>query len=173
MKASALLIGAVSVVAFAACASNDPAPRDMTRMEARPAPITSPTAEQIPPRQVVRSEAPHPPTARVATPAGEQMNLAHMIGSKVKNPAGQTIGEVESVLLDRSGRVETVIVSVGGFLGFGAREVALDWDDVKIADGGRLVSVDMTEMQLKQMPEYRASSTTATRTAIPEPRISD
>src|SRR5687768_17426434 len=162
MKLTSVLIGAASVAALAACANNEP--REVARTEARPAPITSPTARDIPPRETPRTEtarvapAPRPATAPAATgPMPGEMNLATLIGTDVKNSKGETIGEIDDVVLDRAGRVDTVVVSVGGFMGVGGRDVAMKWADFKSIDAGKQVIVDMTEMQLKQMPEYRAA----------------
>ena len=40
-----------------------------------------------------------------------------LIGAKVRNAAKETVGSVEDVYLDASGAVDSVVVSVGGFLG--------------------------------------------------------
>ena len=36
----------------------------------------------------------------------------------------QKIGDVSDILFDKSGKVEAFVISVGGFLGVGAKEVA-------------------------------------------------
>lgn len=169
MNLRAVLITAASVAALAACASNEPTRRDVSRMEPRPAPITSPTARELP------AQAPRTETARVAPradargpviagPMGSEMNLAALIGTDVKDPAGQTIGEIENVLLDRNGRVDSVIVTTGGFMGFGGRDVELRWNDLKTIDAGREVRVEMTAMQLRQRPEYLPNAAGAAMT---------
>ena len=164
MKLNAVLIGAASVAALAACANNQP--REAARMEEpRPAPITSPTAKEIPPRATQRTETARvAPTPRATGPMAHEVNLATLIGTDVKDPAGQTIGEIDDVLLDSGGRVEAVIVTVGGFMGFGGRDVEVRWSDLKSVDAGNEVKVEMTAMQLRQRPEYRpdASGTTTT-----------
>lgn len=159
MNLRAVLITAASVAALAACAGNDSAPREVSRMEPRPAPITSPTARELP------AQAPRTETAQIAPradertpvvtgPMGSELNLAALIGTDVKDPAGQTIGEIENVVLDRNGRVDSVIVTTGGFMGIGGRDVELRWSDLKTIDAGNEVRVEMTAMQLRQRPEY-------------------
>ena len=37
----------------------------------------------------------------------------------------QKIGDVTDILFDKNGKIEAYIVSVGGFLGIGAKDVAL------------------------------------------------
>ncbi|MCA0201266.1 MAG: PRC-barrel domain-containing protein [Proteobacteria bacterium] len=180
MRLTSLLIGAASTAALAACAVNEPTPRSTARVEPRPAPITSPAARQLPPRGTTRTETARvipAPRAATTTPApvvtgpmAGEMNIARLIGTDVKDPAGQTIGEIENVLLDGTGRVGSVVVTVGSFLGFGGRDVELRWADLKSIDAGNEVRVDMTAMQLRQRPEWRpnASGTTATSGTAPE-----
>ena len=86
-----------------------------------------------------------------------QAQAQELIGADVKNAQNETIGEIESVHLDQSGTVSNVIVSVGGFLGLGSRDVALSWSDLEVADGGQSVTTTMTKEQLKNLPEYQYS----------------
>ena len=53
-------------------------------------------------------------------PAGE--SLARIfIGSVVHNNAGETVGDINDLVFDRTGRISTIIIGVGGFLGMGER----------------------------------------------------
>lgn len=86
-----------------------------------------------------------------------QAQAQELIGADVKNAQNETVGEIESVHLDQSGMVSNVIVSVGGFLGLGSRDVALSWNDLQVAQGGASVTTTMTKDQLKSLPEYQYS----------------
>ncbi len=86
-----------------------------------------------------------------------QAQAQELIGADVKNAENETIGEIESVHLDQSGMVSNVIVSIGGFLGLGSRDVALSWNDLQVADGGQSVTTTMTKEELKALPEYQYS----------------
>jgi sporulation protein YlmC with PRC-barrel domain len=77
-----------------------------------------------------------------------------LLGRSVRTWRDDTIGDIKSIHLDASGKVDAVIVSVGGFLGVGDREVRLDWRELNIADNGAVVRVDMTKDQLKAKPPY-------------------
>ena len=183
MKIQFLFAGAAAAALLAGCAG-DGSSRQTARVEARPAPVTSPAARNVPPRATPRPDAARTETARVAPaarapnepvpsitgPVAGEMNIGRLIGTDVKDPAGQTIGEIENVLLDGTGRVESVIISTGGFFGFGGRDVELRWADLKAIDPGREVRVDMTAMQLRLRPEWRpnASGTTTTGGAAPK-----
>ena len=78
-----------------------------------------------------------------------------LIGRNVKNMQGDTIGEIKSIYLDKAGKVDSVMVGVGGFLGVGEREVRLAWKDLTVSNNGEMVSVNMTKDQLKAQPEYK------------------
>jgi sporulation protein YlmC with PRC-barrel domain len=78
-----------------------------------------------------------------------------LIGRNIKNADGETIGEIKSIYINKDGKVDSVMVSVGGFLGMGDREVRIAWSDLKITDNGEKVMVNMTKDELKAKPEYR------------------
>jgi sporulation protein YlmC with PRC-barrel domain len=46
-------------------------------------------------------------------------------GTDVVGSDNQKIGDVSDILFDKTGKIEAFVVSVGGFLGVGAKEVAL------------------------------------------------
>lgn len=81
-----------------------------------------------------------------------------LIGRNVKNAQDETIGEIKSIYIDKSGKVDSVMVGVGGFLGMGDREVRIAWSDLKISDNGEKVMVNMTKEDLKAKPEYKYSN---------------
>jgi sporulation protein YlmC with PRC-barrel domain len=78
-----------------------------------------------------------------------------LIGRNIKNADGETIGEIKSIYINKDGKVDSVMVGVGGFLGVGDREVRIAWSDLKITDNGEKVMVNMTKDELKAKPEYR------------------
>jgi sporulation protein YlmC with PRC-barrel domain len=108
---------------------------------------------------------PAPATSPAATattkpmPGPQAADAKKLIGRNVKNGDGDTIGEIKSVYISSEGTVEGVMVGVGGFLGVGEREVQLSWKDLRIADNGEKVTVDMTKDQLKAMAPYSYKDT--------------
>jgi sporulation protein YlmC with PRC-barrel domain len=78
-----------------------------------------------------------------------------LIGRNIKNADGDTIGEIKSIYINKDGKVDSVLASVGGFLGVGDREVRIAWSDLRITDNGEKVMVNMTKDELKAKPEYR------------------
>jgi sporulation protein YlmC with PRC-barrel domain len=98
------------------------------------------------------------PPARAASKdmaAPASADASKLIGRNVKNSKNETIGEIESVYLDANGKVDSVIVGVGGFLGVGERYARLHWKDLKVSDNGERVVLDMSKDQLKAMAPYK------------------
>lgn len=129
-----LLCGAAlaSVMASAAVAQTSP---------------TSPSADR--PAAADRS-ATTPPAAATKP---EPMKVNALVGRDVRNVTNETIGEVNNVVVDPDGKIQQVIVSVGGVLGVGAKQVALAWNQVRVDSAGGALMVDMTKEQLKSAPE--------------------
>jgi len=94
--------------------------------------------------------------APAATPFGKA-EAGKLIGQSVETPAGERIGEVEAVHIGTDGKVTNVIVGVGGFLGVGERDVALDWKDLQITNNGEKVVANLTKTRLEAMGAYKYS----------------
>ena len=92
-----------------------------------------------------------------------------LIGRNVKNPENDPIGEIESVYINADGKVDSVIVAVGGFLGLGERLVRVAWRDLQISDNGEKVVANMTKDQLKAMPPYNYRDPKAKGQVYPDP----
>lgn len=79
-----------------------------------------------------------------------------MLGKTVVSYDGQKVGTVDDVLMNRNNRPSELIVSSGGILGMGARNVALDLNNVRYArDRDELVATQLTKEQFANLPEYR------------------
>jgi hypothetical protein len=96
-----------------------------------------------------------PRTTTSTTLPSSQIDGHKLIGQSIQSEAdNKTVGKIDSVILDRSGKVDKVVVGVGGFLGMGKKDVALDWSRLHVADNGRKVTMNADKDQLKAMPEY-------------------
>lgn len=90
-------------------------------------------------------------------------NLATMIiGETVYNGTGdnaENIGEVNDIVIGADGSIDAVIVGVGGFLGIGAKDVAVDFAQLDWAerDGDRWLVAPMTKEQLEQQAAFDRS----------------
>jgi sporulation protein YlmC with PRC-barrel domain len=63
-----------------------------------------------------------------------QWRINKLIGLDVYNRDNQKLGDISDVLIDQAGKVQTVILGVGGFLGVGERLVAVNFDKLKFVD---------------------------------------
>jgi sporulation protein YlmC with PRC-barrel domain len=88
---------------------------------------------------------------------GVLIDSGSLIGSAVRDAQGKDLGKVSRLMIDpQDGKVQSVVVSMGGTLGMGGNSVAMPWDQVKIAqDQGRLV-VTVDQQMLQQAPKAQS-----------------
>jgi PRC-barrel domain len=60
-----------------------------------------------------------------------QWLASKLIGTTVVGANNESIGDVNDVLLDRSGQAAAVVVGVGGFLGIGEKDVAVSFNQLE------------------------------------------
>jgi sporulation protein YlmC with PRC-barrel domain len=76
-----------------------------------------------------------------------------VIGTSVTNNAGEKIGQVEDVVLDKqSNNIMFAVVGFGGFLGMGEKYHPIPWSALDYDEGRESYVVDFTEEQLKAAP---------------------
>jgi len=76
-------------------------------------------------------------------------------GTPVYNTQGESLGEVEDVMIDkRSGKIAYAVMSFGGFLGLGSDYHPLPWNTLKYdtRQGGYIVG--LTKQQLEAAPRF-------------------
>ena len=92
-----------------------------------------------------------------------EWRASKLMGLKVKNAANETIGDINEILIDKSGKVAAVVIGVGGFLGMGERHAAVAFSALQVTrdkDSNPVITVNITKEQLKSAPEWtwRAAS---------------
>jgi hypothetical protein len=87
--------------------------------------------------------------------AGGRVRAGSLLGVGVSN-GYDTVGEVSDLVVTEDGRVEAVVVEVGGFLGVGEKRVALTWDSFMLIErnGEHVFLVSATREQLEGMPAF-------------------
>lgn len=89
---------------------------------------------------------------------------SNLIGENVYNSTSEdadNIGEVVDLVIGDDGNVEAIVVGVGGFLGIGQKEVALEYDLIEWseqADGERWLVVPTTKEALEAQQEFDRSA---------------
>jgi sporulation protein YlmC with PRC-barrel domain len=68
---------------------------------------------------------------RAASHKEGEWRASKLVGVNVYNDANEKIGDINDVILDKAGKVENVILGVGGFLGMGEHYVAVAYDKLK------------------------------------------
>jgi sporulation protein YlmC with PRC-barrel domain len=91
--------------------------------------------------------------------AATAVDAEKLIGRTIENANGDNVGEIESVVIDQDGKVRYVIAGVGGFLGIGEKNVALEWEDLTISENGEKVVTAATKDQLAALPEHKYPET--------------
>lgn len=122
-------------------------------------------AEPVDPSNpIIGNEAPGPDgpdTAASALDAVKQsQRSAELLSSwvlktTVVSPEGEAIGNIEEILIDENeGSISGVVLSVGGFLGFGSKSIAVDWNELEIDYDANEITASITRADADTAPEY-------------------
>jgi sporulation protein YlmC with PRC-barrel domain len=106
------------------------------------------------------------PSARLETAVPQNaLTVTDWYKQNVYDPNNNKIGEIMDVLVDQSGKISTLIVGVGGFLGAGEKDVAVPFEEVHttMKDNNKIYLVmNTTKDSLKSAPGFKYDSTTTT-----------
>jgi sporulation protein YlmC with PRC-barrel domain len=99
----------------------------------------------------------------VAKQSADQWSASRFKGTDVVGTDNQKIGDVSDVLFDKDAKVVAYIVGVGGFLGIGAKDVALDPKAFQVVPGDNgmydaKLKLAMTKDELKNAPAFEKYS---------------
>jgi PRC-barrel domain len=130
-----------------------------------------PTPSQPPETQSSPQPPPQPlPPAKqpeaAPRPAGEGIpalvvdgdQVMGVLGRQVRSSAGEDMGRIVDVIIDKSARVRAAVIDFGGFLGVGNRQIAVAWTAIRLPsqDKPGALFVDFTRDQLRVAPAYKA-----------------
>ncbi len=92
------------------------------------------------------------------TTGGTMTGGTNMAGVQGVQQDWENIGSINDVVMTREGEIQAVLVDVGGFLGIGARTVAVDIDALNIVDDGETgdfhVVFTSTREEIENAPEF-------------------
>ena len=94
-------------------------------------------------------------TYYTANPA--DFRASKLLGRTVYNTNNENIGEVNDLIIDNGKTIKAVVVSVGGFLGVGERNVAIAPASIvlsEMADGSARLVVNTTRDDLKKVQAF-------------------
>ena len=115
------------------------------------------TISKTPTMAPAPSEQPKLATTAPGAVAGE-ISANALLNQSVKNSANESIGDVNDLRIDADGRIVSVIVGVGGFLGIGEKDVALPFNEFTFgrdANGNVVVTAKVTKESLQSAPEWK------------------
>ena len=188
---TALMIGGAAAERMSNSPAATPAPSATpapTVTPATPAPAAKSTETPAAPASAAKStETPVAPgpaakSTEMSSPAAsarsakfinsqrqDQFLASKFKGTDVIGSDDKKIGDVSDILFDKDGKIEAYVVGVGGFLGIGAKDVALAPSAFQIVPGDKSrnesdkLRLSMTQDELKQAANfepYKAPSST-------------
>jgi sporulation protein YlmC with PRC-barrel domain len=149
----AVIVALSSTVAFAQT-STPPAPS--------PAPQATPAPQTPPPSTTAPQRSANGQPSWYSHQANE-VRASKLIGSRVLNTANETVGDINEIILDKDGKVAAVVVGVGGFLGLGEREVAVNFNSIRMSrdnNNNLTLTMNATKDSLKAAPAWNWSDAT-------------
>jgi sporulation protein YlmC with PRC-barrel domain len=113
----------------------------------------------------------NPPAPAATAPAPAQKaqsdlwRASKLIGLNVYNDQNEKLGDISEILLDKSGKVEGVVIGVGGFLGMGQHDIKVDMAKLKFVDEPVRTSATTTTTTTgaANRPANAPAATTTTR----------
>ncbi|QQO20841.1 PRC-barrel domain-containing protein [Bradyrhizobium diazoefficiens] len=147
MRASGTLTLGIAIVASLAVANS----RAAGPNEANAPATAQPPASTVP---VTPKDAAPPPSVTIIGPSE-----AHgVLGRDVRSAAGEDMGRIVDVIVDRTGHVRAAAIDFGGFLGVGSRKIVVDWNALrfgKVANKKDSITLELTKAQVAAAPEYK------------------
>jgi sporulation protein YlmC with PRC-barrel domain len=95
-------------------------------------------------------------TGALASPGLQAVKASELEKMALYNARNEKMGEVQNVLIGADNKAY-IVVSHGGFLGLGQKQVALPSDQVAMR-GDRLVAETLNDEQIRALPEFKESA---------------
>jgi hypothetical protein len=99
------------------------------------------------------------PSGTAKTPANYLMGT-RAIGANVKSTTGETIGQLEDLLVDQNGQIKMAVLGVGGFLGIGGKKTPVPWQGIT-ASSDKEFTLNIDRQKLKNAPSIDKNQTAA------------
>jgi sporulation protein YlmC with PRC-barrel domain len=80
-----------------------------------------------------------------------------LIGTKVESSGGDKLGDINDVIVGKSGDVIGAVIGVGGFLGLGEKNVAIPFENVSTTmknDKEAVIVLNVTREELEAAPDF-------------------
>lgn len=122
--------------------------------------------------QTTTPATPATPDTAAATSSTTMTNLkgnwraSKLVGLAVYNDSNEKLGDISEVIVDKGGKINAVIIGIGGFLGVGQHDIAVTFDKLKwVNEPIRAAATDRTPAAPGMSPSATSPSTTTTGAA--------
>jgi hypothetical protein len=100
---------------------------------------------------------------------------SNLIGQPVVNASNESIGAINDLVSDESGKVIAVLIGAGGFLGLGEKDVAVNFEDLKFSrdeDDNITVMANLSNETIASAPDYETLAEQQVTVGASEPQDS-
>ncbi len=117
-----------------------------------------PTTDPAAPATAEGGQPATPPPAEAVIPAqaADQVRAEKLIGMDVYDTDGEKVGTVKDILFGPDGKATGMVLSVGGVLGVGAKQVGLQWSEIDIQPDAEVAKVQYKRNQLEAAPDFKS-----------------
>jgi PRC-barrel domain len=124
------------------------------------APNPSAQTPAPPTKDAVKSEASESARPGFVAEQGKDQWLTskNLIGASVLGPSNEKVGSINDLLVDRDGTIIAAVVGVGGFLGIGAKNVAVPFKSLELSrsrDNEDRIAMRFSKDELKQASDFK------------------
>jgi sporulation protein YlmC with PRC-barrel domain len=162
MTKKLMLSTAIGALMISGALAQSPPPSSSTNATPPPAAASPPPAAQQSDVNAKQSDAKAQQSGGkadiVISQKPDQWLASKFNGTDVMGADNKKIGDISDVLFDKTGKIEAYVVSVGGFLGMGAKEIALAPSSFEVIAGSNgkadVLKLSMTQDELKQAQNF-------------------
>ena len=119
------------------------------------------TAEPVDPAAEPVEAPAQPVEGQIETQEMDSLLASDLIGATVYAPDDETVGEISDVILTMDEQVEGVVVGVGGFLGIGEKDVAIEMSALQMSmtpENDVRIVLSSTRADLEAAPAFMSAA---------------
>jgi sporulation protein YlmC with PRC-barrel domain len=157
----------------AAAVAQDQEPAQQPPAQNQPSTETPPPAENqpsseqpslVPQESVTESKEakPAPIKGQIVLQEDNTILASGLMGATVYSAGGEEIGQINDIIVNTSGAVDGVVIGVGGFIGIGQKDVAVEMKAIKLVPSqdlsGATLTIDATAEELQAAPQFKTAA---------------
>ena len=174
LKTLTISVATAALMATGAMAQNNTGPAKPATPPAATSPsnpsMAKPAAPAVTPKAPETTQAtPKASEDQAANPANagsiefassapsDGLAASKLMGMKVKNSSGDSLGDINDIIVDSKGKPSVAVIGVGGFLGIGEKNVGVPFEKLQIAmnqNNTRVARLDVSKSTLESAPNF-------------------